>query len=384
VRPRVSVVLGTRPEAIKLAPVVRALAGAAETRVVLSGQHGEMVDDLLIDLDLHSHARLAVMRDRQSLNGLASRLCESLGSEFAQQRPDAVVVQGDTTTAMCAALAAFHEKIPVAHVEAGLRTGDRGNPFPEEANRRLISTLARWHFAPTAFAAANLVREGYANASIEVTGNTVIDSLSWVHARGLGRSHFPVSERRRVLVTLHRRETQGAEMAALSGAIRRAADDHDLEVLVPLHRNPRVRESLVPALVDHPRIHLIEPLGYLDFIATLSEATIVLTDSGGVQEEAPSLNVPVLIARSATERSEAIEAGCAMLIGTHPLSVRDAIDRVLNDAVTLELMRSAPNPFGDGSAAARITGRLVRDLADGDRSAVGRTCAEPLPGERVA
>ncbi len=367
---RFTVVFGTRPEAIKLAPVSRALSDRADVRLVMSGQHCDMVTDLLADIDLHPDINLGAMRDRQTLNGLASRLLASLGDEFVQHRPDAVIVQGDTTTATCAALAAFHEGIPVAHVEAGLRSCDQYDPFPEEANRRLISQLATWHFAPTAQAAANLIAEGHRETAIDVTGNTVIDNLLWARDRGLGRSAFRASAQRRVLVTLHRRETQGTEMSLVADAIRNAAAENCLDVVLPLHRNPKVRDSILPALVGDARIRLIEPLGYLDFIATLADASMVVTDSGGVLEEAPSLDVPVLIVRKTTERPEAIEAGCALLVGTDADNVQAAIGRLLRDNTAHEAMRNAPSPFGDGTAATRIAARLMHDVPRGQSCAL--------------
>jgi len=359
----ITVVVGTRPEAVKLAPVVRALRTAAEVRLVLTGQHEELVEDLVAQLGLRPDARLGVMRPRQGLNQLSARLMETLAGDLVEHRPEAVVVQGDTTTALCGALAAFHEAIPVAHVEAGLRSHDRTNPFPEETNRCLIGQLATWHFAPTSRAVKNLVAEGHDSDSIEMTGNTVVDSLLWVRNRGLGATRFRGPVGRRLLVTLHRRETQGCEMRHLSEALGKVASDLDLEVVLPLHPSPSVRESITPALAPYRNVRLVEPLSYVDFVATLADASLVVTDSGGVLEEAPSLNVPVLVARNATERPEAIEANCARLVGTNPQNVIDGVYELITNTQAHKEMAHAASPYGDGCAGVRISKRLVRDLA---------------------
>jgi len=363
---RISVILGTRPEAIKLAPVVHAMAEHARVRVILTGQHKEMVDDLLSDLDLQPDVRLGAMRPRQTLNGLTGRLMEAIGADLDAHLPDAVIVQGDTTTAMCGALAAFHLGIPVAHVEAGLRSGNRTNPFPEEANRRLIAQLTTWHFAPTPRAASNLFREGHDPCSVHMTGNTVIDSLLWVRKKGLGVSAFSSSSPRRLLVTLHRRETQGLQMARVCQAIGAVAEALDMEVVLPMHRSPAVREGILPILRKNPMVRLVEPLGYVDLIATLAHATLVVTDSGGIQEEAPSLGVPVLVARDTTERPEGIEAGCAQLVGTDPFTISSSIRELVTNPKTHAAMARVQNPFGDGNAASRISARMLEDLTGGD------------------
>lgn len=361
--PLISVILGTRPEAVKLAPVIRALSPQMRTRIVLTGQHKEMVDDLLADLGLCPDVNFGVMRPRQSLNTLTARLMANLADEIAEHRPDAVVVQGDTTTALCAALASFHESVPVAHVEAGLRSRRRDNPFPEEANRRLVGQLATWHFAPTARARHNLLAEGRHENAVDLTGNTVIDSLLWVQQCGLGKSAFAPSVRRKLLVTLHRRETQGPDMVALCRAIAGISRELDLDVVLPMHRSPAVRDCILPELSSEKNVCLTEPLGYLDFVATLADATLVVTDSGGIQEEAPSLGVPLLVARDTTERPEAIEAGCGRLIGTDPDNLIFNVRNILGDPLLYSAMAQATNPFGDGHAAERIADRLAGDLA---------------------
>lgn len=365
---RPMIVLGTRPEAIKLAPVVRAMArlSAFEPIVVSTGQHREMLEQMLDLLGIEVGIDLAVMRERQRLSQLTSRLVNGLDHAIRTQRPDLVIVQGDTTTALCGALAASYEKLPVAHVEAGLRTRDLANPFPEEINRQLIGRIARWHFAPTLRAAAHLYAEGVPAEQVVVTGNTVIDNLLWVLDQRTGTSAFRTS-RRRLLVTLHRRESQGAEMRGIARALSRLADRGDNEILLPLHKSPTVRESLLPELDGHPRVTITEPLGYADFATSLAACDIVLTDSGGVQEEAPTLGKPVLVLRATTERPEAVEAGVASLVGTNGDQLFAAASRLLDDPVEYERMAGAVNPFGDGQAARHILAELSRDLVRSER-----------------
>ncbi len=370
---RAMLVLGTRPEAIKLAPLARAMADSPlfEPVVVTTGQHREMLHQMLELLQVEARVELDVMRDRQELSKLTARLVDGLGDVVRAERPDLVVVQGDTTSALTGALAAFYEHVPVAHVEAGLRTGVLDNPFPEELNRRLIGRMARWHFAPTPRAAEHLTAEGVPAAEVFVTGNTVIDNLLWVLEQGAGRSVFR-GELRRVLVTLHRRENQGDKMRAMGKALRRLADRGDVEIVLPLHKSPAVREALVPELTDHPNVRIVEPLGYADFSATLAGCDLVLTDSGGIQEEAPTLGKPALVLRTTTERPEAVEAGAARLVGTEPQVILDAAMRLLDDDEAYRRMAKAGNPFGDGLATERIVAQLAEDFgADAD--------AEPAP-----
>ncbi|MFD9790575.1 non-hydrolyzing UDP-N-acetylglucosamine 2-epimerase [Streptomyces sp. NPDC059070] len=360
---RAMLVLGTRPEAIKLAPLARALADDTqfEPVVVTTGQHREMLQQMLGLLRVDVRVALDVMRERQQLSDLTARLVAGLGTLLRTQRPDLVVVQGDTTTALAGALAAFYERIPVAHVEAGLRTGVPDNPFPEELNRCLIGRMARWHFAPTERAARHLAAEGIATGQIFTTGNTVVDNLQWALAEGLGRCAFQTSHRR-VLVTLHRRENQGDRMRAMGRALCLLAARGDVEIVLPLHRSPAVREALLP-LAGQPGIHLVEPLDYPDFTATLAGCDLVLTDSGGIQEEAPSLGKPALVLRTTTERPEAVEAGAARLIGTDPDTIAGAAAALLDDPEAYRRMATAGNPFGDGGAAGRILTQLAEDFA---------------------
>ncbi|MER6674306.1 non-hydrolyzing UDP-N-acetylglucosamine 2-epimerase [Streptomyces sp. NPDC000983] len=361
---RTMLVLGTRPEAIKLAPVARSMAADErfEPVVVTTGQHREMLHQMLGLLGVGNRIALDVMRSRQQLSDLTARLVAELGEVMRAQRPDLVVVQGDTTTALAGALAAFYERVPVAHVEAGLRTGVIDNPFPEELNRSLIGRIARWHFAPTPRSARHLTDEGVPEEKVFVTGNTVIDNLLWVLAEGTGACAFR-TRARRILVTLHRRENQGDRMRGMGRALARLAGRGDVEIVLPLHKSPAVREALLPELDGQDGISLVEPLDYLDFAATLAGCDLVLTDSGGIQEEAPSLGKPALVLRTTTERPEAVEAGAARLIGTDPEVIVRAAGELLDDTALYRRMAGAGNPFGDGKAADRVLAQLAEDFA---------------------
>lgn len=359
-------IVGTRPEAIKLAPVIHELRSrGASPRLILTGQHRELVDNLIrtLELDDIEAVQLDVMRPRQSLSGLASRVLEALDTYFAHSAPTVVIVQGDTTSAMCASLAAFHEKIPVAHVEAGLRSGRIDNPFPEELNREFITRLARWHFCPTKHSAENLTREHVKSENIVVTGNTSIDTLKWVRERGLGTSAF--RPRRdgwcRVLVTLHRRENQGAPMREMASALVELAEELRLDVVLPLHPSPAVREVLVPILADSLFVQITEALNYVDFVATMADADVIVTDSGGVQEEAPAVATAALVMRETTERPEAVTSGCARLVGVSAAALRMNLDELVKNPETRIAMTRNGSPFGDGHAAERIVERLVSD-----------------------
>jgi UDP-N-acetylglucosamine 2-epimerase (non-hydrolysing) len=348
--------MGTRPELIKLAPVVRALRQVGyRTRVVLSGQHRELATQLLPDLEIVPDVDFAVMRRGQSLNNLCARLFTALHVELSAHRPRRVIVQGDTTTAMVTTLAAFHAGIPVGHVEAGLRSYRLNNPFPEEANRQLVGRLARWHFAPTRAAASNLALEGVSDHSVWVTGNTVIDNLAWVLGKGLGRSQFPAATgRRKVLLTLHRRESQGSVMLAVARTLGELAYTLQLDVVVPVHPSPAVRSSLLTGFQGRPNVIVRPPLSYLDFVATMADCHFVITDSGGVQEEAPWLGKPVLVCRETTEREEVINEGVARLIGTRPADIRAWVTELCQDPTLYATMSRRVSPYGDGRAAERI------------------------------
>jgi UDP-N-acetylglucosamine 2-epimerase (non-hydrolysing) len=368
---RIMVAFGTRPECIKLAPVVAALKarpGDFETIVCSSGQQRQMLDQALLAFDLRVDHDLGVMQPDQSLADLTAALVTGFSRAITDMRPDWMLVQGDTTTAFTAALAAYYQRVPIGHVEAGLRSNDRFNPFPEEINRRYISAIADLHFAPAAAAADNLRREGVPADKIHVTGNTIVDALTTLHSQlaapdGMTRVSHAVralaSPSPVVLVTCHRRENFGDHLAAIVRAIRRIALAHPSHRIVfPLHLNPNVRAVAVPILGDVPNVHLLEPVAYYDSIHLLSRARLVLTDSGGLQEEAPSFGVPVLVLRLKTERPEAIAAGVAELVGVDEDHIvaraTDVLGRPMRD-----LPSWSANPFGDGRAAERIADVLA-------------------------
>ncbi|MFN5695703.1 MAG: non-hydrolyzing UDP-N-acetylglucosamine 2-epimerase [Cyanobacteriota bacterium] len=365
--PLVTIVLGTRPEAIKLAPVILAFQQAKDlrTRVVLTGQHREMVTQVMTLFGLTADHDLALMAPNQTLTHVTCAALQGLRQEFTTHPPDLVLVQGDTTTAFASALAAFYEQIPVGHVEAGLRTDDLLDPFPEEANRRLISQLGMLHFAPTAQSAANLRASGVVG-EIHTTGNTVIDALLLMAetAPELSISGLDWNQRRVILATVHRRENWGSRLQDIGAGFLQLLDRHpDTALLLPLHRNPTVREPLQALLGDHPRAFLTEPLDYDDLVAAMRGCTLLLTDSGGLQEEAPALGKPVLVLRRTTERPEAVEAGTARLIGTDSATIGAEASRLLDDAEAYGSMARAHNPFGDGQASGRILEASRRFLA---------------------
>ena len=360
---QVCIILGTRPEAIKLAPVIQAFQQIdhCHTQVVLTGQHKEMVDQVMAFFGLEANRNLAIMQPNQTLTGITCRSLQGLETLFEQTRPDIVLVQGDTTTAFAAALAAFYQQIPVGHVEAGLRTDDLFNPFPEEANRRLVSQITQLHFAPTPRSVANLQASGVTGA-IHQTGNTVIDALLTVAAT---QPSCPIPnldwERYRpMLATVHRRENWGQPLVDIAQGFLKVLDQFsDTALVLPLHRNPKVREPLQALLGEHPRVFLTEPLDYTHLVGAIQRCYLLLTDSGGLQEEAPSLGKPVLVLRETTERPEAVEAGTAKLIGTDPDQIAAAAGELLGNPVAYQAMATAINPFGDGHAAERIV-KIVR------------------------
>ncbi|MEG3862090.1 non-hydrolyzing UDP-N-acetylglucosamine 2-epimerase [Microcoleus sp. herbarium12] len=361
---RICIVLGTRPEAIKLAPVIQQFKKSPnfDTQVILTGQHREMVEQVMQMFDLKADRDLAIMQHQQSLTDITSRSLQGLEACFKELQPDLVLVQGDTTTAFAAALAAFYQKIPVGHVEAGLRTDDVFNPYPEEANRRLISQLTRLHFAPTALAQDNLGRSGVLG-EIHLTGNTVIDALLGVAKRQpeCNIPNLDWSKYRTILATVHRRENWGQPLAGIARAFIQILDKFpDTALLLPLHRNPTVREPLKALLGDHSRIFLTEPLDYAELVGAMQRSHLILTDSGGLQEEAPSLGKPVLVLRETTERPEAIAAGTAKLVGTNSDTITAAAAELLSNSAAYEAMAMAINPFGDGLAASRIL-KIVAD-----------------------
>jgi UDP-N-acetylglucosamine 2-epimerase (non-hydrolysing) len=356
--PLVTIVLGTRPEAIKLAPVIRAFQQAPQfrTRVVLTGQHREMVSQVMELFAIQADHDLALMAPKQTLTHITCAALQGLKQEFADHRPDLVLVQGDTTTAFASALASFYEQIPVGHVEAGLRTDNLLDPFPEEANRRLISQLAQLHFAPTERSAANCRASGVVG-EVLVTGNTVIDALLQMaeQAPRLDLPGLDWQAQRVILATVHRRENWGERLGEIgAGFLALLERFPDTALLLPLHRNPTVREPLQALLGSHPRAYLCEPLDYDQLVAAMRGCTLVLTDSGGLQEEAPALGKPVLVLRRTTERPEAVDAGTARLIGTASADIVAEASTLLSDASAYEAMARAVNPFGDGQASGRI------------------------------
>jgi UDP-N-acetylglucosamine 2-epimerase (non-hydrolysing) len=377
---QVAVVLGTRAEAVALAPVVRALRRAPGVRplVVSTGQHQDLLEQVLRPLGVRPDVDLAVPGQGAPLHRITAAAVEQLGELLARHRPDAVLVQGDSTTSFGGALAAFSEGIPVGHVGAGQRSGVPDDPFPEEANRRLITPLARWHLAPTVASAANLLAEGVDPAAVTVTGSTGIDALLWAAdlQRGLSAFRGRRSAERvapRLLVTLQRREHEGDCMARLGGALRRLSDC-GVDVVLPLHPSPGARAALLPAL-EGSAVRVVEPLDYLDFVATLADATLVVTDAGGLQEEAPSLGKPVLVVRDFTDRPEGVTAGIARLVGTDPDALVEACRELLPGGESYRRMSRAVRPYGDGRAAPRVV-RAVLATLDGPVAAPGRHAPE--------
>jgi UDP-N-acetylglucosamine 2-epimerase (non-hydrolysing) len=369
-RPKILTVFGTRPEAIKLFPVVRALqaAGGMETVTCVTAQHRGLLDQVLAIAGLAPDIDLDLMEPGQSLDRLTARLLTGLGEVMDRVRPDRVVVQGDTATAMVGALAAYYRKIPVAHVEAGLRSGDIYQPWPEEVNRRIVAPIADLHFAPTDTAAAALARENV-TAGVHVTGNTVIDALHWTRGRiaetpALAGDLDPLAARfagkRIVLVTTHRRENFGDGMAAIARAIARIAARDDVAVIFPMHPNPNVGAVMDEWLGAPANVARIAPLDYPHFIRALELCDLALTDSGGVQEEAPALGKPVLVMRDTTERPEGVAAGTARLIGTDEDRIVSEVFTLLDDKAAYSAMARAHNPFGDGQASTRIA-RIIAD-----------------------
>jgi UDP-N-acetylglucosamine 2-epimerase len=366
------VAFGTRPEAIKMAPVVRELTRSRSLRpiVCLTGQHREMVRQMLDLFELEPDCDLAVMRRNQTLPGLTGRIVRKATTAIERFTPSAVLVQGDTTTSFGTALAAFYAGVPVGHVEAGLRTGDFRNPFPEEMNRSLIGRLASWHYVPTATARANLLREGIAPRCVIKTGNTIVDALQDIVRVLRRRRDFTpaidpalLRDRRLVLVTGHRRESFGEGIRNICLALREIADRYDDVLLVyPVHLNPSVDGPVREMLGRNPRILLPPPMEYLPFVDLMSRAYLILTDSGGIQEEAPSLRVPVLVMRRTTERPEGVKAGVARLVGTSSARIVREARRLLDNPGARGRMVSGVNPYGDGTAARRIVRHLEKAL----------------------
>jgi UDP-N-acetylglucosamine 2-epimerase (non-hydrolysing) len=368
---KVLTIFGTRPEAIKMAPLVHALAkdNAFDSRVCVTAQHREMLDQVLQLFAIKPDYDLNIMQPGQGLTEITCRILTGLKPVLEEFKPDVVLVHGDTTTTLSASLAAFYQQIPIGHVEAGLRTGDLLSPWPEEGNRCLTGHLANWHFAPTETSRSNLLREGISDGGIVVTGNTVIDALLWVRdliayspervAHFADNFSFIDPEKKLILVTGHRRESFGGGFERICNALAQIARQHpEAQILYPMHMNPQVREPVQRILQGIDNVVLIEPQDYLPFIYLMDRAYLILTDSGGVQEEAPSLGKPVLVMRDTTERPEAVDAGTVKLVGTDTATIVREVSTLLSDSEAYHTMSRAHNPYGDGHACSRILAAL--------------------------
>lgn len=392
--PHVVCVFGTRPEAIKMAPVVQALKARNDVRtsVCLTGQHREMLSQVTDLFGITPDRNLDVMQTAQGLTHVTSAVLQGLESAFAEMKPDWVLVHGDTTTTMAAAMAAYYQQIAVGHVEAGLRTGNVYSPFPEEMNRKIAGAISTLHFAPTRGAAANLVREGVPMDRIDVTGNTVIDALFWVRDHALRGSAlnaelsaqfgFLDPSKKLILVTGHRRENQHGGLEKICAAMRSLAMRGDVQVVYPVHLNPNVQRAAQSILDGVNDVHLIAPLDYLPFVWLMDRAHLIVTDSGGIQEEAPSLGKPVLVTRDTTERPEAVDAGTVRLTGADTDAILWEAERLLDDHTAWAAMAQAHNPYGDGKAASRIVTRLLQETPQWYRdsaSSASAISASPPP-----
>jgi len=364
-------IFGTRPEAIKLCPVIQHMKSRPDdfdVRACVTGQHREMLDQVLGAFGVIPDHDLDIMRPGQTLSQSTSRIIAALEPILAEEKPDAVLVQGDTTTTFCGALAAFYAKIPVGHVEAGLRTGDPLQPFPEEINRVLTGRIATFHFAATQGAADNLYREGVDPAKITVTGNTGIDAVLYVKqaldaGKLVGLDGFRLdASKKLIVVTAHRRESFGAGFDQICAALARLARRDDVEIVYPVHPNPNVRSAVNRHLAGRPNIKLLDPMDYVPFVDLMRRAYLLLTDSGGIQEEAPSLGKPVLVLRDKTERPEAVSAGTAQLVGANEDRIVEAVQHLLDDAHAYRQMARLHNPYGDGKASGTIAAFLADRL----------------------
>lgn len=372
---KVLTVFGTRPEAIKMAPLVHKLAAAEglDAKVCVTAQHREMLDQVLELFEIKPDYDLNIMKPGQDLYDVTTNILSGLKPVLAEFKPDVVLVHGDTTTTFSASLASFYQQIKVGHVEAGLRTGNIYSPWPEEANRKLTGSLTNFHFAPTSLSESNLLKENVLPSSITVTGNTVIDALLWVknkletdsqlQTQFAKKFDFLDTSKKLILVTGHRRESFGGGFERICAALAEIAEQReDVQIVYPMHLNPNVREPVNRLLSKHKNIILIEPQDYLPFVYLMNQSYLIITDSGGVQEEAPSLGKPVLVMRDTTERPEAVEAGTVRLVGTDVQKITENTFELLNDAAVYEDMARAHNPYGDGEACQRIVNTLLEEL----------------------
>ncbi len=379
-RYRVAFVFGTRPEALKLFTVIHELrrVQGITTLIVLTAQHRKILDQVMDTAGLKADLDLNIMQIGQTLTDVTVGALAGLSPALSDLRPDLVVVQGDTTTAFVGALAAFYLKIPIAHIEAGLRSGRKYSPYPEEINRRLVGQMTDLHFAPTEGARANLLAEGFPSESIHVTGNTIVDALQWMRTK-LESDHemkariereLPRVEagHRLILVTNHRRENFDGGISSVCEGLRRLADRGDVDIVFPVHPNPNVREPVYRTLGQRKNVHLIDPLDYLSFVALMSRAYLIITDSGGVQEEAPALGIPVLVTRDTTERPEGVDAGTAKLLGPDGERIYHEAMQLLDNSDAYLAMSRAHNPFGDGNASARICAVIKASLSKQQRT----------------
>nr|WP_317354369.1 UDP-N-acetylglucosamine 2-epimerase (non-hydrolyzing) [uncultured Agathobacter sp.] len=363
---KIMLVFGTRPEAIKMCPLVNELKKRKniKTIVCVTGQHRQMLNMVLDTFNVVPDYDLSIMKDKQTLFDITTNILEKIKSVLEEERPDVVLVHGDTSTTFVTSLACFYLQIPVGHVEAGLRTYDIFSPYPEEFNRQAVSIISRYNFAPTEMAKENLIREGKADDSIFVTGNTAIDALKTTVREDYSHPELDWAKNSRlIMITAHRRENLGEPMKHMFKAIRRVMDEHpDVKAVYPIHMNPVVRETANEYLGDDDRIHIIEPLDVIDFHNFLNRSYLILTDSGGIQEEAPSLGKPVLVMRDTTERPEGIKAGTLKLVGTEEENIYKEFNRLLSDKYEYEKMSRASNPYGDGHACERIADILERNV----------------------
>jgi len=360
---KILIIFGTRPEAIKMAPLVLRLRQELNVKVCVTGQHREMLDQVLKLFKIIPDYDLNLMKPNQNLANLTGEVLNGVTHVLKQEEFDWVLVQGDTTSTMAGAMAAFFQEVPVGHVEAGLRTYNLGSPFPEELNRQVTSKMTRLHFAPTAQSKQNLLNEGFSENSISITGNTIIDSLNWVleHSEDLDVEFpFDLQHSRTILVTGHRRESFGYGFQQICEALKTIAKQKpDIQIVYPVHLNPNVLEPVNRVLSNLPNLHLIEPLEYQHFVYLMNQSTLIITDSGGLQEEGPSLGKPVLLMRDTTERPEAVEAGTVKLVGTNQQTIVDETMQLLNNSEAYRQMAYAHNPYGDGAASEKIMEALM-------------------------